>query len=202
MGLTRKNIRAGAEASLTRLGAWSRHRSVLRARRRSEDADRGTTPRIRRVRPRGQGAVHRRLEFHRGPPGGRAGDLGARRAGALRRDPAPLQPGRQGRIRGPLSDVCARERVACVPYFALAKAFLPASTGLVARRQSAPRAPARISNDRGQRLLTALDEIAAAHDTSVAAVSLAWLRDRPAVVAPIASARTLSNSRNYSRWRR
>jgi aryl-alcohol dehydrogenase-like predicted oxidoreductase len=39
-------------------------------------------------------------------------------------------------------------------------------------------------------LLDALDEVAAAHDTSMTAVALAWLRDQPTVGAPIASART------------
>ena len=46
-------------------------------------------------------------------------------------------------------------------------------------------------NDRGQRLLRTLDDVAAAHDTSVAAVSLAWLSAQPTVAAPIASARTV-----------
>ncbi|MGE3513406.1 MAG: aldo/keto reductase, partial [Vicinamibacterales bacterium] len=45
---------------------------------------------------------------------------------------------------------------------------------------------------RGLALLAALDEIAAAHGTTVAAVALAWLRDQPTVVAPIASARTVA----------
>jgi aryl-alcohol dehydrogenase (NADP+) len=40
-------------------------------------------------------------------------------------------------------------------------------------------------------VLAALDEIAAAHSTTVAAVALAWLLAHPRVVAPIASARTL-----------
>jgi len=43
---------------------------------------------------------------------------------------------------------------------------------------------------RGQRVLSALDEIAAAHQTTVAAVALAWLLAQPTVAAPIASART------------
>jgi aryl-alcohol dehydrogenase-like predicted oxidoreductase len=38
--------------------------------------------------------------------------------------------------------------------------------------------------------LTALDEVAAAHTTSVTAVALAWLRAQPTVGAAIASART------------
>ena len=43
---------------------------------------------------------------------------------------------------------------------------------------------------RGRRVLAELDAIAAARRTSVAAVTLAWLRAQPNVVAPIASART------------
>jgi aryl-alcohol dehydrogenase-like predicted oxidoreductase len=39
-------------------------------------------------------------------------------------------------------------------------------------------------------VLEALDEIAHDRDVSLAAVALAWLRTRPGVVAPIASART------------
>jgi aryl-alcohol dehydrogenase-like predicted oxidoreductase len=35
-----------------------------------------------------------------------------------------------------------------------------------------------------------LDEVAAAHSTTVSAVALAWLRAQPGVTAPIASART------------
>src|SRR5690606_23658883 len=46
-------------------------------------------------------------------------------------------------------------------------------------------------DDRGQKVLAALDEIAAAHDAPVTAVSLAWLRQQPTVVAPIASASTV-----------
>lgn len=45
-------------------------------------------------------------------------------------------------------------------------------------------------DDKGLRILAALDAIAAQRRTTVAAVALAWFRARPAVVAPIASART------------
>ena len=40
-------------------------------------------------------------------------------------------------------------------------------------------------------MLAALDEVAAAHDTAVAAVAIAWLAAQPTVVAPIASARSV-----------
>jgi aryl-alcohol dehydrogenase-like predicted oxidoreductase len=41
------------------------------------------------------------------------------------------------------------------------------------------------------RILAALDAVAAQHNTSQTAVAIAWLRDRPAVAAPIASATSL-----------
>lgn len=92
---------------------------------------------------------------------------------------------------GDLQDLCRRERIACVPYFSLAKGFLTGKYRPGSQVESARAAGARAYlDDRGLRLLSALDEIAAAHHTSVAAVALAWLRDQPTVVAPIASART------------
>jgi aryl-alcohol dehydrogenase (NADP+) len=42
----------------------------------------------------------------------------------------------------------------------------------------------------GAAVLEALDEVAAAHETTVAAVALAWLLAQPRVDAPIASGRT------------
>ena len=50
-------------------------------------------------------------------------------------------------------------------------------------------------DERGVRVLAALDGIATAHDTTVAAVALAWLLAQPTVVAPIASARTVDQVR-------
>ena len=47
-----------------------------------------------------------------------------------------------------------------------------------------------LDDPRNLALLEVLDGIAAAHDVPVTAVSLAWLRSRPSVTAPIASART------------
>jgi aryl-alcohol dehydrogenase-like predicted oxidoreductase len=46
-------------------------------------------------------------------------------------------------------------------------------------------------NDKGRKVLAALDEIAAARKEAVATIALAWLVAQPTVVAPIASARTL-----------
>jgi aryl-alcohol dehydrogenase-like predicted oxidoreductase len=91
-----------------------------------------------------------------------------------------------------LADVCRRHDLGCLPYFALAKGFLtgkyrPGADGVESHRAQGARA---YLDERGERVLGALDAAAAAHDVPVAAVSLAWLAARPTVVAPIASART------------
>jgi aryl-alcohol dehydrogenase (NADP+) len=90
-------------------------------------------------------------------------------------------------------DLCAREGLACFPYYALAKGFLTgkyrAGTQVDSPRAGAARA---YLDERGLRLLTILDDIAAEHHATVAAVSLAWLVAQPTVVAAIASARTVA----------
>lgn len=92
---------------------------------------------------------------------------------------------------GALADLCAGEQLSCLPYYALAKGFLTGkyrSADDVPHSRRAARA-AEYLNDRGIQVLRALDDVAAAHHTTPATVSLAWLLARPAVVAPIASAR-------------
>ncbi|HEY0475599.1 MAG TPA: aldo/keto reductase [Kribbella sp.] len=82
--------------------------------------------------------------------------------------------------------------LAVVPYFALAKGFLTGKyrpDGAAVHSERAEGARAYL-DERGVAVLSVLDEIAAAHDATVAAVALAWLLARPRVVAPIASART------------
>jgi aryl-alcohol dehydrogenase-like predicted oxidoreductase len=92
---------------------------------------------------------------------------------------------------GELAELCGREGLACLPYFALAKGFLTGKyrPGAEVESPRASRASAYL-DDAGLAVLAALDEIAAAHRTTVAAVSLAWLLAQPTVAAPIASART------------
>jgi len=191
LGLSRQNIRAGAEASLKRLG-------VDRIDLFYAHADDLSTPVEETLR-----------EFDALVREGKVRCIGASNFTAERLSAALATSAREGLARyialqphynmvvrdeyeGALSDVCAREGVACVPYFALAMGFLtgkyrPGTTVQSARAEGAR----KYLDARGQRMLAALDGIAAAHQTTVAAVSLAWLRDRPTVAAPIASARTV-----------
>ena len=92
-----------------------------------------------------------------------------------------------------LMPICREAGLACVPYYGLARGFLtgkyrPGGPDVQSQRSAGVREA--YFNDRGFAVLEALDEVASANDTSVAAVSLAWLRSRPTVVAPIASATT------------
>ena len=82
--------------------------------------------------------------------------------------------------------------LAVLPYFALAKGFLTGKYRPGGEAVQSPRAEAARSylDNGGKGVLEALDEIAATHHTTVAAVALAWLGAQPRVVAPIASART------------
>jgi aryl-alcohol dehydrogenase-like predicted oxidoreductase len=92
---------------------------------------------------------------------------------------------------GALRNLSEQEHLACVPYFALASGFL---TGKYRQGVTvdSPRAPwvSSYLDARGERLLQVLDEIAGAHQTTVAAVALAWLLADATIAAPIASART------------
>jgi aryl-alcohol dehydrogenase-like predicted oxidoreductase len=81
--------------------------------------------------------------------------------------------------------------LAVLPYFALASGFLTGKYRRGDAQVDSPRAEGarRYLERGGEAVLEALDEVAAAHGTSAAAVALAWLRAQPQVVAPIASAR-------------
>lgn len=94
---------------------------------------------------------------------------------------------------GPRQEIAERAGLAAVPYYALASGFLTGKyrPGATVDSPRSGRAAAHLDSERGRRVLTALDEVAAAHGAEVATVALAWLAARPTVAAPIASARTV-----------
>lgn len=78
-----------------------------------------------------------------------------------------------------------------VPYFALAKGFLTGKyRSTDAAGASSPRAgaAAKYATPQGLQIIDALERVGAAHGVSIAAAALAWLRAKPTVAAPIASA--------------
>ncbi len=91
-----------------------------------------------------------------------------------------------------LLPVAEAHDLAVLPYYGLAKGFLTGKYrpgGAAVRSERAESARTYLDKG-GARVLEVLGEIAAAHHTAPATVALAWLRTRPRVTAPIASART------------
>jgi aryl-alcohol dehydrogenase (NADP+) len=82
--------------------------------------------------------------------------------------------------------------LAVLPYYALASGFLTGKYRTGGADVDSPRAQraGQYLAKSGAAALEALDQVAAARHTTLAAVALAWLLTRPHIVAPIASART------------
>jgi aryl-alcohol dehydrogenase-like predicted oxidoreductase len=82
--------------------------------------------------------------------------------------------------------------LAVVPYYGLAKGFLTGKYRPGGEAVDSPRAEAARAylEGGGAAVLEALEEVAAAHRTTMPAVALAWLLAQPRVAAPISSART------------
>jgi aryl-alcohol dehydrogenase-like predicted oxidoreductase len=92
-----------------------------------------------------------------------------------------------------LGPLCVKEGLGVITYFSLAAGFLTGKYRSEADLSKSPRG-AKVKNylnDRGQRILRALDEVAERYNATPAEVALAWLLARPAVTAPIASATSL-----------
>lgn len=92
-------------------------------------------------------------------------------------------------FEGALQDLCRERGLSVLSYFGLAAGFLTGKYRSEADLENSPRAGLvkRMMNERGFRILEALDDVAAAHEATQAQVALAWLRAH-GVTAPIASA--------------
>jgi aryl-alcohol dehydrogenase-like predicted oxidoreductase len=92
-----------------------------------------------------------------------------------------------------LEAVCRENGLGVIPYFSLASGFLTGKYRSEADLAASKRAQMvkKYLNERGFRILRALDEVAQALHSTPAKVSLAWLMARPGITAPIASATTL-----------
>jgi aryl-alcohol dehydrogenase-like predicted oxidoreductase len=92
-----------------------------------------------------------------------------------------------------LEPLCHAEQLGVINYYALAAGFLTGKYRSEADLNKSPRGGGvkKYLDARGQRVLKALDAVAAAHKATPAQVALAWLIARPSVTAPIASATSL-----------
>jgi aryl-alcohol dehydrogenase-like predicted oxidoreductase len=89
-----------------------------------------------------------------------------------------------------LEPICRENGIGVIPYYSLASGFLTGKyRGEADLAKSARGAGVKkYLNQRGFRILAALDQTANKYNSTPAQVSLAWLLTRPTITAPIASA--------------
>lgn len=93
-----------------------------------------------------------------------------------------------------LEPVCLGHSLGVITYYSLESGFL---TGKYRSKEDLGKSPRgggmeKYFNERGFRILEALDVVAKEYNTTPASVALAWLIQRPSVTAPIVSATSLS----------
>ena len=199
-GLSRAYILRAVEASLQRLQTdhidlYQSHKDDL------------TTPidetleAYKRARQARQSSLHRRLELQR------------RIALPSRCGSAKKTPGRATKVFSPTTTsttaqtskptsrpLCLNSDVGVIPYDSLASGFLTGKyrsekdTAGAARGQGIK----KFLNDRGFRILAALDSAAKEYNANPTRVALAWLMARPSITAPIASATSLEQLKDLT----
>ncbi len=92
-----------------------------------------------------------------------------------------------------LEPLVLKEGIGVIPYYSLASGFLTGKYRPDGDFTQSPRGAGvkAMLDERGLRILAALDEVAARTKSTPASVALAWLMARPSITAPIASATTL-----------
>ena len=94
-------------------------------------------------------------------------------------------------IEADMLPLCAAEGVGVIPYYSLASGFLSGKYRSEADLGKSPRGArgaGKYLNEKGLKVLAALDKVAARMGATPAQVALAWFKGRPGLAAPIASA--------------
>ena len=86
--------------------------------------------------------------------------------------------------------ICLKENLGALSYYSLASGFLTGKYRSEVDLKKSVRGNGirKYLNERGFRILDALDKVAEEYHTTQASIAIAWLQSRPAIAAPIASA--------------
>ena len=109
------------------------------------------------------------------------------------------------KFEGAVQDLCVKEEVSGIHYYGLAAGFL---TGKYRTAEDAAKSPRgkgvvdKYLNDKGLKILAALDEIAARTGAALGEIALAWVAAQPGVAAPIASATSVEQVESLARGAR
>ena len=100
-----------------------------------------------------------------------------------------------------LEPLCRQEEIGVIPYYGLASGFLTGKYRSEADFGKSVRGGgmAAYLDERGKRILAALDEVVARKDATPAQIALAWLMARPGLTAPIASATSVEQLQDIVR---
>jgi aryl-alcohol dehydrogenase-like predicted oxidoreductase len=188
-GLSAKNVRAAAEASLRRLGVEAIDLYYAHF----DDAD---VPLEETVAAFGDlvtdGLVRYTAVSNYDAERIRSWVALAREAGSA--EPVAIQPHynlvHRNAVEEQIVPVAEEFGLSLVPYYALASGFLTGKYRSPDASGDSPRAggAAKYATEQGLRIIDTREQIGRGHDASIASTALAWLRQQPAVAAPIASA--------------
>jgi aryl-alcohol dehydrogenase-like predicted oxidoreductase len=109
------------------------------------------------------------------------------------------------KFSGALQELAVKEEVSGIHYFGLARGFL---TGKYRKPEDASKSHRGKSvvdnyfNERGFRILAALDKVAARTGAALSEIALAWVAAQPGVAAPIASATSVEQVKSLARGAR
>lgn len=109
------------------------------------------------------------------------------------------------KFEGPVQDICVREEISGIHYAGLAQGFLSGKYRSAADAGKSPRGQGIVGkylNDKGFRILTALDNVSKRTGAAHAEIALAWIAAQPAVAAPIASATSIEQLQSLARGAR
>ncbi len=106
----------------------------------------------------------------------------------------------RGHFELELKPVCEEFGLGVTPYYALASGFL---TGKYRSEKDFSKSirggrMEKYLNDRGTKILEALDRVSKEHRSNPTQVSLAWLMQQPTITAPIASATSLAQMKDLT----
>lgn len=92
-----------------------------------------------------------------------------------------------------LEPLCREKNIGVITYYSLASGFLTGKYRSQNDLNKSKRGQGvkKYLNDRGFKILNALDEIASNYNSSPASVAIAWIMTRPGITAPIASATSI-----------
>lgn len=108
------------------------------------------------------------------------------------------------KYEGAVQEIVLREGLGIITYFSLASGFLTGKYRSKADLAQSARGQGveKYLDDKGMRILAALDTVADRTGSAHSEIALAWLNAQPGVVAPIASATSLAQMQSLARGAR